>query len=529
MNPEANISQRRIKPWHFIIVFIIILVTFLLYYVSNRSYIEITVKQSSGDIAYNLSSDSNQSDSFTSSETTVRRLVKKGTYQVSAQQDYSSALTSTHTKGFLQTTQVELSLTKESARSFVGDNPKQCIYYSDVLLSWKCRGRLNTAVTFTPATSDIPGYVSPITSSSEPMIIEGFVSWKGTKWTLSKVASVEGVSHILYPLDSNNNFRFIGNIVLGDLSDEKDYALTKYREGWLVYSVDGSDLFYYQDFNVSPERISSSNTNVKGLRLYDVDVTGSSIALTFNENSTPESFGSSLITNSSVDTPETIEEYDEGSKIDAIYKINKTEFILINGDNTRRYVLDFTAKQVKLCGGEFVCALDFENLYIFEISGNELVKKQTYYNVKQFDTAGDNLYIINDFGVLDTNIQKNTGYYLYHFGDYQFCGITTENILGVCIEGANKKSLLVINNEELTYPIDQVVYELGSKNEVESVSVYNNLIHISPNFGELSRNQQTFRLEYDPEIKSSVNQSIKTYLEELGLNNSGYQIKQTIN
>ncbi len=528
--PYINQSRFRIKPWHIVTLVLTVIVGFALYFVSSRSFIEITVKnQVSGTINYSLSPSSNQKESFDSQDTIVRRLVTRGEYEIVAQQENSSAVTSVKTSGFLQTTQVELELSKENQRTFVGDTPKQCISASPTLVSWKCRGRVSTAVKYVPATSSIPGYAAPITSSTEPIIIEGMIEWGSSRWALSKTSSAEGISHILYPLDTNNNFSFVGNIVLGDLSENRDYSITTYEQGWLVYSTDGDDLLYYTNFNSSPERLTPAKPSIEGLELYSVNAFGDALAMVFNENSTPETHGSSFVTNSAVNTEETIEEFDEGEKVERLDQVRKTEVVIFRQGETLRFTLDFTAKQVRYCGANLICTLNLQDLEVYEVSGSELNKIYTYYDVSQIENASDRLLVIDDTGVLSLDPLENTGHYVYSFGEYQFCGITTQSILGVCIEGAGKKSLLSISNSELLFSIDQAVLELENKTEVTAVSVYGNLVYVSPDFGEFERNIRTNRLEYNPERKASANSAISQYIQELQLESNGYIVRQTLN
>lgn len=525
MNEQPRINKRLVV---FLIFSVLLLVGgYVLFYLYNHSFIEITVNGAAkGDVRYILKQGGSSSE-FTETRQPVRKMVSRGNLEVTALQDYGSAVAVTKTGGFLQTTQVTLDLAKEKDRAFVGDNPKPCMHFDRLLISWQCEGIISTVAKHLPANNTTPTYASPITSSREPINTESLVQTKQGIYLLTKAVSVEGKQHVLYPVSSDGDLVFEGNIPTPDLAGDKNYRSIKYRGGWLFYSVDGADFFYYENLSEPPRRIETQKPQNENLKLYDVSVVGNNIVSVYNEHFVPETNGAAWVLTNNVRTEETTEDSDEGEKIDRPSPQNQTE-VLVSSEQSQRYKLNFTAKQVRVCGQTLICALNGDELQVLDVSDESPSPLYTIPNVQQIEVVEGQLMVVNDVGVMEWDIESQKGYYYYTFGDYRFCGLLTKNRPGVCVEEGGKKSLLAIDAQtNIKTPIDQLMLDIGRLDEVRTVTAYNNYIYVSPNYGEVTFNQQTGSYGYSDSSKSDVNAVIDRALKELNLPSS-YQVKQTI-
>ncbi len=141
------IQRKRLKQLALItVVFVIFISVFLWFY--GHSFIKVSVDMPvNGEIHYELiNQNTKKSSTYTTKASSIKKLVKKGSYEMLVKNQETSSFSVQSTKSFLRTTTINSNLQTEKSREFVGNNPGPCMYYDQsVLISYPCDGSYGDA------------------------------------------------------------------------------------------------------------------------------------------------------------------------------------------------------------------------------------------------------------------------------------------------------------------------------------------------------------------------------------------------
>lgn len=466
--------------------------------IANTSFVKIQVEnpQPGVDISYTFINNTGKAvSSFKSNTPSQNKRLPKGEYEINIKQGSMSYIAIRKLKGLFSTVKLNARLQQEKNRVFVGNNPDPCVSYaSGVLISYSCGGSYLSAEVHVPATENIPTYTVAVSGNLINGVISNGANTTSGALVLVRQTSDEGVgSYSIYRVDSG--FHPIGSNVLSELENNKSYSVTSYKDGFIVYDASLSRAVYYTSLSSRPLEISLERPKQAGL-------VASTIAFDPGSNGVLTLYTSS--------------------------KLNKSEVILARGKNFEHFTyrknytsIDFCGKQICMLGSNKI--LDVYNLHggntelSFSITGAQLIKN-----------TPNGLLVVNQNGVLNLDTATQTGSLQYSFGDYKYCGIQTDS--------STKYLLCVINNRGLKSElsidqtinnrgsIDQKVDILQSRSEIKAISMYNNLIFISPNFGQLNYQSSTGDYGPSPSIVEEINAKINEDIKNVGIDTSVYKI-----
>lgn len=503
---------------------------------SQYSFIVITQTGSTQDkVSYILKRDTSEK-TFESSSGSIRRLVRKGDYQVSAFRGDFTGFGATKANGFLTTTTIELNLVSEKDRSFIGDKPKSCLYSAEgsQLFSWQCGEKLNESQYHKPPQNKTPGYNLQLLRYPGRFLGQDIVLSNGRSYVFSRLDDIDLVRHVLFALDTTTNLINENDYIeLTDLDYKKDYRSVKYKEGYLVFSTNGDDFIYYKNFQSPPEKINIAKTTIPELSLYAVQTSNDSIVLVNNKHYNTEFDGYMYLNPSTFAiSSKYYEEEDVGQRIEnSNQPVEYSEVVIYNNGKETRYKLDVVAGQARLCSENLLCVLADGNMIVYEIRGNKAVKQHSIANVKQIEDAQDGVYLVNNLGLVKYDTKNKTGNYLFTFSDYIYCGldtIETKKDPLLCIEKDGSKEIVYINpDSNQTDKIDKKISELRKTEGVRSVSIHGRTIHITPIIQESVFSSELSSYIFDPVRVKEVNARIMEQVKQLGIPEN-YQVIFTI-
>ena len=101
------------------------------FWLYSHSFVQVSTNATGGEFEYEIKEQS--SDAVTtikSNSPHVRKIVKKGHYQVTVKQKNTASVAFVNTKPFLQTTKTTQELSPERNRGFIGSTPSFRTYYA---------------------------------------------------------------------------------------------------------------------------------------------------------------------------------------------------------------------------------------------------------------------------------------------------------------------------------------------------------------------------------------------------------------
>ena len=514
-----------------VLVIILGLVSIVFYMFFNYSFIEIEVVDYNQDekLTYKITDEDKTKHRETSGSDNFRKLVSRGSYRVEIKQKENSYFEIANTKNFFQTTEIKASLSSERDREFVGDNPQPCMDYGVNLVSWPCTGRANNGFIHTPATNTVPSTNQNLRVFGYPALyINSVFGVDEQSYIYTQTAFDGGSFNSVIELDTSNGVINQSGSEELDVQQTREYKATDYRGGFLLFSLDGEDLRYYDNelggsFNQLPSLELDENESFYSLQTYnDLVVAVSGDNTVINELNKPSLFTSNKPT-------------DEGEQEFEDEGIANAKITFIEGEN--KTILDpgFDVTQLRLCGENLICVLSEAVMTVYSIEGGNLDELYSIPDVVQIESFNENVLLINDVGVLYFDVEERSGYYQYTFDDYVYCGVSVfGEKYGVCVDdglGSNRsRSVLLINpEEENTDSIDKKIYKLSELEEVKTISIYNNYIHISPEVGELAFDEELGRYTYSESLINRASSSINQHIDKYNIDTDKYNIINTLN
>ena len=486
-----------------VIGLIAIAVIGILYWLSQMSFIAIqTTGGKDGTYEYALTDQKSNKVQTITGGASIKRFVKRGNFEITAQQDETNSFKVVKTGGFFGTTSVSLPLQKERERTFVGNNPASCYQLiSGKLYSYNCSGDFSSINLHTPATATQATYTQPVPGNHEQGLVEGVTETKdGTVALVQLGVSDEGeeakdtpVGHILYVV--GDNLKVVRRIPLNELDQNNTFSLQASGSGLLFIPQGNGDSFRLANLSDKPNKIAKPSPKGKELVLLATDVKDNGSVFLYGKqpsnNSKPES-----------------------------------EIIVANSSENIRFSSKNDYQKVSYCG-EFICAIDNTGLTVFTSDGGKLKKTLHINSVINVLTIGQEVIVVRKGDSLMVDLRTGEGYAEYRYGSYTLneAKASSNGYVLSLTSKLGKKVALAINRSaaDNSSGLDKKIVSLGEAHAINDVSVYGKYIYISPNYGALVPNA-TGELDYDATTKQQVNNDIQQELTKLGLPPQGYSI-----
>jgi hypothetical protein len=495
--------------WLFLLL--LLFVGIVIYLVSQYSFIQVNVQNSSSnqDITYQITdTKKDKSTSHTTTSNSYKKLVRRGEYEALATQDKSSAIAIVKSGGFFTTKQVDLILSIEKGRGFVGNNPFPCTIQSrQVLMTYQCDDFFSKAVAHVPATDEMPTYIAR-TNYPAPGRIAGTYYKGGQTYVLvhNDQGGDSGAAYILYELDGQKIF---SKRELFDDRGERDYKLMPYRDGFILYDTQFRAFKYYSSPTAPAEDIKIDLPKMsKDMSAARIATTNDSIVLVIDDSAKRND-------------EDVHRDSASGNTIVGIYKNGKVQ----------SYKFNITFSDIEACGTNKLCAVSDGMLYVYDISGSKAKLLYNVSGVQSVTRVGDQLIVQRNKQIIAFDPDTRTGSLDYTFGDYTSCGspqATAPNQYVLClINNRQKKVALLINRGTETDNIDQKVVELQKLSSVEDVSAYGNYLYVTPRLGPQIRDKTTGFYSSDPAVVRVTADEINKKLAEIGLDQQKYKVVNT--
>lgn len=493
----------------------------IFFWLATHSFVEITIQNPTDNLTYNLLDQrSERVASAQNAPAKIKRLVRRGSHQLTVWNDDESAFSLVKAGGFLGTTSVSVRLQPAHHREFVGNNPGNCLYPVDNrLLSIICGDTYDRLQVHQPATTSQPT-LSAKANGKIFGLIEGVVRTKEGSVMLVKASAIEGqqTAHTAYLLQPDGNVT--KPTPLSDLSTNKEYALKPYKDGFLAYDTVSGTVFAYESLGAEPTRIAAAKPKARDQAFSAVETYDATMAHIYTN--TPD------VVAPDVDHGEGIsahsEEFEEAATQD---KKSKSEVAVRRNGQTVFYGFRKPAYGLRLCGKDLICALENGIMEVFDVSGQKAKLLYKVYGVVTIQNLPEGLLLVRPTDVLLFDVQERRGLVSYDLGNYSFCGIGVgQKGYDLCVlsPGEKRFGLRIKLDQTKADDIDQDLLRLEALTQVETISVYGSFIHILQNVGNPRLDRATGSYEYPQDKIDSTTATINGQLDRLGIDRSVYTV-----
>ena len=520
-----------------ILALISLVVLMILIWLSGFAFIEVSVNGTDSNTAINYTMQ-NEKNEYTGTvpSKTLKKLTRKGSYQVLVDQGSNNAFALVNTGGFFGTTKINLQLQSEKERTFVGDNPQACMSFSNILISYSCNASIESLRIHTQADSTQPSAIKKIgTDAAFGNSILGDITIQDTLFLFTILELDDGTWYNLVPAPINNSdIRFEQIIKLPDILTENGegirYSITPFKEGFLVYDIELKKGYYFDALtDDAPEIITLPSTKEPEFNAYSLDVFEESI-LTVSMSGVAgrepnASYKPSLSLQKSKEKSDEVLSGNDEQK--------GTSRIAISTSPDKELKLNYLPDQVRFCSPRHVCILKSSNLEIYTINGGTFSRTASINNITQIESANNHFIAATPKGLLQFDAESLKGSYQYYFGDYGYCGmeIVGQQML-VCIENnhntTRSKSVITISQTDKTDDIDKLVYELSKESFIKSIAAYGSFIHVAPDYGTLEYQPATDSIGYNQSKITETNNDVLKKVQSLGLDLNQYSVITSI-
>lgn len=453
-----------------------------------------------------------KTETFKTEESVFSKTLSSNNYLVTVklESESESFITNQSIGRFLKLNTISAELKPESGRAFVGDNPLTCSeFLGSTLVTYLCNGPLGGMVMHIPATSSTPTYTKSVQlavnakqfEEVEPLdvgTIEGVINI-GTGLTVLtyKFESGRGFHNVFNIKIVNNSFDIEFVKRLESLDSETFYTAQK-NNGALLLANEGFTSIYkgtnFDDLEIINPNIEQKN----GMVVSSVDIDEAGALVGYNED---------IIEDNEVATN------DQSS----IISVNRA------GDSVSKKYSTIIAK-LKFCGN-YVCALD--SLDVLRIYSLDMVEIAKFNDVLEFDQTNDSVVIATKTEVINLDKSDLNGFIGIAFDDSKFTSLSV-NSRGVvlALNSGGRNRALVLDNNTRDYPDKDLAPILNTGFDyINSVSVYNNSVFISPELGERVYVPETGKYDYPQETKDTAKLKINELLNTINLDKSKYSVK----
>lgn len=478
-----------------LLVFLLIGLAVLLWVYSHGA-IYINVK-GTGEFQYTITSNNGSNTVINSNSTNLSQRVSSGDYTVKVSQSNKNYFATIKVGHWLSRAKLTAVLAPEKQRSYVGDNPANCMIYTTILYSYDCGTAFNSINAHLPASSTLPTYISNIKPNGIEGVVHGFIKTAEGNLLLVQPGDIEGKApYVIYLVDDSLNP--LRQQVLNGLNINTDYAISNYKQGFLIYSSDLSQLVYYASISANSVKIDPAHPSSGDLKPVSLNVNSGHITTVYSE----------------------VTGGDPGSQ-----KV-QNEILDLSDSGTKKLALtDLAVSSAWWCNNNQICVLAGKKMSVYNLNNNNGIYSLN--SVNTLTAIGDTVLAATDKEVLAINTASLAGTVDYSYGDYAFCGLQPAGSgkYLICLKSKGKKAALLIdrskNNQD---SIDKKIQQLSGLTEVDSISAYGKIIYISPKVGSQVYNTNLKAYMPDPDklkaAKAKINQTINT----IGLDKSTYTI-----
>ncbi len=496
-----------------IVLFSVTLLLIGVYWAGTHSYIEVRLQSGVGTNTkvQLLNQADSKSTELTAKGSRVKKLVRRGQYEILVKQGNSSFFAVSKSKGWLGTTSVDAVLVPERDRQFIGDNPGPCGTFNNrVLVTYGCGDTFHNALIHMPATTTQPTYALKSTKSLDG-IIEGTANTsEGTIVVLKRLTSIDrdsAAAHTAYLL--NEKAELTGGVALKGLDENRTYTVSAYKQGFLMSTDTFGRLFYFTGRDVSPVEIDTKLPN--DMEPYAYSASEDSIVVAHAEE----------VKHVDPDDPKTAEV--------------KSQATVISGQQTSSISLNLRYASLIACGQGKLCTLLNKKMEVYDISKDKPKLMFTVLGVDQMNLVKDRLVIVRGKEILTLNIDKRSGSIDYSLGDYDGCGLLAvspggSNGYTVCVINARgKKAALLIDPSKPDQDnIDKKIAEVLKTSEIKNMTIYGNYITFTPEAGKTIYDPTVKEFRYSPEKIRTASAAINQAIDRAGIDRSKYQVRNTL-
>ena len=480
------------------------------YRLSQTSHLQITVTGGEGaSYTYAILNQSNdKSSSVAKGSNSLSTLTSVGSYEIRITQNNLSSLAVVNTKGFFQTTSVNLKLQPQRARQFVGDNPGNCMgFIGGIMLSSDCSGDAATGYMnlHVPATPDTPTYIEPYTAVNGN--IEGSATTKLGQVTLFKSASTYTPLHAAFLNLSLTQLPTPDNsATLADLDPSSNYSLVPYKDGFIAYDTAFSHLYYYSSIHAAAETITVATPSDNTL------------------------LASSLSTSSNGDFAIAYVEAPSDSADTAKTKPT-TEVVFYHNGQVQHFRINEHLSGVSFCGATKLCTLNSANSALeVRDASNGFKQLFSIHHVTSISGQGPSFLASQDNGLFSLNADAATGSTVYSYGSYKPCDFQdTEGGHLLCVTDTSDKRLGLFLSQTApdSNSIDKKIAALKTKtDDLTFVSIVGNNIFITPTGTDIY-DAATKSYIPDPVIQAKTKARILGDIDSLGIDRKVFTVNIT--
>lgn len=477
-------------------------IIYVLIWIVSHSFISITVPESSGTTTYQLFlQGSKKPIKSTTTGKTIKKLVAHGTYEVFVQRADTSYFTVVRSGLFLTSKHVEATLSQESKRTFIGDNPGACMHYDGVaMVSNTCGGPYQSQRTHVPANGTTSTYT--MSDSLHDGTLEGTI--KTSEGILNLVSRTSGgkvYAHTIYVLADVPGLTSqpVKMINLLGVNPAKIYALTAYKTGFIAYDSSFTDVEFFASSVAAPVKININDSTLAGVQ-----------PLSLNTSSSDEvvALYGSTVTDSQ-----------------ASLSAKKSEVVVTDGSTSKQYKFATAYTSGTVCGTDKLCLLGASRVDVYDIRTTKPGLLFSISNAKILMGIGGKAIIANSDGIMSLDADSRTGTYLYTFGGYTLSGLEKNDsdlIVNIATPKGKKEALLVTIGQPNTDSIDKKLLQLRKSAAVDDLSAYNTFIYISLNKGQQVYDPNTGTSDYDPAFVQKAVQLVNTDIGTAGIDRTTY-------
>lgn len=497
------------------VALVAILAAFIWMY--THSILNIRVEGNSSDLTYSLLKTNGEQSKTQKLSSSKKLVVGADTYMVVVKSPDASYTKFVTTKRFLGSTTVHANLVKESARTFVGNNPSPCMYLMDKhFYSNECYGGASGMVEHVAATKDLPTYTKS-------------VSVAGTDSEITSIAQLRSGATVGLAYDGENTTYSIvelspdlavkATFAYSPTDPTLTYDIKPYMDGFIVHNNTATTLDYFNRLGESPHPIVLDKAK------------DPSLSVLYNTEVYPEQIVTAYVSEDNVLASDPTDHDSQSSfpeKGDT-----KTEFVITTDDSLQHISTNETFKTALLCAKDKLCTFNQHTVTIYKIKNDQTGKP--YFVIPKAQSImndGHSNRIITDKGVLALDLNMETGHYEYTFGPYKFSDVSLSSssdnyLLSLINPSDNKVALLIASNQPVQSQIDKQILELANEPYISDVSVNRDFVYIVPNYGEQVFNNFTMTYSYIPQNVRDVNEKIAQLTKSSDIDQTDYHIIST--
>jgi hypothetical protein len=493
--------QTTLKHWK-LWLFGLMIVIFI-YNLSQFGLLRVSVTGTKpGDITYELSTKGQAKPKISKGKANKTMLVRKGSYQILAENNDASSMEIINTGGFLTNKKVNIALQPQRNRTFAGNSPKGCMFMVEVTLySYECSGTLTSIQKHVPATSTTPTYVTKI--PNEERNIEGTITLND-KTLVLLAPSEEFNQHMLYKIGADAVLS--DEIILNDLPSDSKYYIVKYRDGFIAYNTPLlNKIFYYSSTGSKAQAITLPAIKDSTLVADSLGVKGTQIMIYYHDSNTAE--GDEVIGSKDNPLKSTITIYNTTSSIHATFSGRLISPVL--------------------CGDKTICTIESGGMGVYKLEPNKQPNLQYFVpGVTSVQNLGDDIIIAQGGRFISFDASKKTGKADYTFDGSTFCGlqtIGTSYLLCIVPKSGQRTALLIDRKAADVDSVDKKIFNLRKDSSIQNVSIQGNNIFISGNFGSPIYVQGEGYIN-SPSTVKNVTANINKLVDSTGIDRSKYNV-----